>query len=116
MTYNEHSKKEYNRVIGKINHELNSVLAMTAIALAFIDIVSFASSAVIYGENVPGHLLSTTMTFAVLFAALFIAKQVSMYFIRRKVLRLLIEARAAANAETIVYKERILEEDRTVSA
>ena len=116
MIYNEHLKKEYNRVIGKINHELNSVLAMSAIALAFIDIVSFASAAVIYGENVPGHLLSAAMTFAVLFAVLLTAKQVSMYFIREKVRRLLIESRAAANAESVVYKEHRPEEDRTISA
>ena len=116
MLYNEHLKKEYNRVIGKINHELNSLLAMAAIALAFIDIVSFASSAVIYGENVPGHLLSNTMIFAVLFAVLFIAKQVSMYFIREKVRVLLIEESDSAVAGTVIYKEHILEEDRTVSA
>lgn len=116
MIYGEHFKKEYNKVISKIDHELNSVLAMTAIALVFIDFVSFASAAGIYGESAHAHLLSTTMIFAALFAALLIAKQVSMYFIRVKIRGMLIEQKAAAIAETVIYKEHILAESHSVSA
>ena len=116
MIYNEHLKKEYNKIVRKIGSELNSMLFMAAAALLFIDIISFASSSTVYGESVVSHILSTTVIFAVLFLIALVAKQIVMYFIRIKVRELLIEEKASEIAKNYIYPEHILSENRSASA
>ena len=93
MSYNEQMKREYNHIVGKIEHELNSVIIMAT-----------------------EYLLSTVLLFALFFAVMFAAKLTAMHFIRIKVRECLIEEGSAEISERAHGRDIVLREKSSISA
>lgn len=116
MSYNEQMKREYNHIVGKIEHELNSVIIMAANALGFVVLISFVCMGAVYDDGIMEYLLSTVLLFALFFAVMFAAKLTAMHFIRIKVRECLIEEGSAEISERAHGRDIVLREKSSISA